>query len=66
MAKKTKKPKKVVKKVKVHKNIKEIEYLQRLIELSLRNVGKSEQLDKLFINQAHRIQAEISKLLADS
>ena len=66
MAKKTKKHKKAVKrvtrKIKINKNINEIEYLERLIELSLRNVGKSEELDKLFNNQANRIREEIAKL----
>jgi hypothetical protein len=65
MAKKTKKKKKVVKKVKEHKNAKEIKYLERLVELSLRNVGQSESLDKLFKNQADRIQSEIFKLKSD-
>lgn len=66
MAKKTKKRKKVVKKVKENKNTKEIKYLERLIELSLRNVsGKSEELDKLFKNQADKLQGQIFKLKKD-
>jgi regulator of protease activity HflC (stomatin/prohibitin superfamily) len=66
MAKKTKKPKKVVKKTKENKNTKEIKYLERLIELSLRNVtGKSEELDKLFTNQANRMKEQIIKLEAN-
>ena len=56
MAKKTKKvvkkslrvKKSRTKNVEENKNINEIQYLDRLIELSLRNVGKYEQLDKLF------------------
>jgi hypothetical protein len=63
MAKKTKKPKKVVKKVKENKNINEIRYLEKLIELSLRNVnGKSEELDKLFTNQANRLKSDLAKV----
>lgn len=63
MAKKTKKPKKVVKKVKENKNTNEIKYLERLIELSLRNVtGKSEELDKIFKNQAERIAGQLLKV----
>lgn len=62
MAKKTKKSKKTMKKTKEDKNIKEIKYLERLIELSLRNVGKSEELDKLFTNQANRLKQQINKL----
>lgn len=66
MAKKTKKLKKVVKKVKEHKNINEIRYLEKLIELSLRNVnGKSEELDKLFTNQASRLKLDLAKLQSD-
>jgi len=67
MAKKTKKRKTVVKKapkkIAEHKNANEIRYLEKLIELSLRNVtGKSEELDKLFTNQANRLKEQISKL----
>lgn len=60
MAKKTQKPKKVVKKTKENKNTKEITYLRRLIELTLRNVdGKSESLDKIFTNQADEMKKRI-------
>jgi len=70
MAKKTKKvvkkslrvKKSRTKNVEENKNINEIQYLDRLIELSLRNVGKYEQLDKLFTEQANRIQEQIDKL----
>lgn len=69
MAKKTKKLKKSLKVSKKPtktadqlKNINEIRYLERLIELSLRNVGKSEQLDKLFTGQANKLKEQINKL----
>lgn len=69
MANKTQKHKKslkvsknTTKSAEQNKNINEIKYLHRLIELSLRNVGKSEQLDKLFTDQANRIKEEITKL----
>ena len=54
--------KKKQKKVVMRKFPKEIEYLRKLIKLSLQCVdGKSPELDSLFSQQASRLQAQIDK-----
>ena len=59
MAKKLKKKKKVVRTEKDNK----IEYLNKLIELSMRAAnGTSESLDELFHQQANRIREQLQKL----
>ena len=40
-----------------------IQYLQKLIDISLNQVdGKSEELDNLFTNQANRLKVQLDKL----
>lgn len=54
-----KKRKKILKK----KFSKEIEYLNKLIKISINNIdGKSPELDSFFSDQAKRLGAEVDKL----